>query len=92
MSAIAPEIFKAYDIRGLYGSQIDGDLAEQIGRAFARNHASIHFLLSHHGNGEKENRAKGATRIRTSGSGSKKFARARAVAAKAVNARPKASH
>ena len=31
-----PGIFKAYDIRGLYGSQIDGDLAEQIGRAFAR--------------------------------------------------------
>jgi phosphomannomutase len=31
-----PAIFKAYDIRGLYGSQIDGDLAEQIGRAFAR--------------------------------------------------------
>jgi len=31
-----PDIFKAYDIRGLYGSQIDGDLAELIGRAFAR--------------------------------------------------------
>src|SRR5580704_4955864 len=31
-----PEIFKAYDIRGLYGQQIDGDVAEQIGRAFAR--------------------------------------------------------
>jgi phosphomannomutase len=30
------DIFKAYDIRGLYGSQIDGDAAEQIGRAFAR--------------------------------------------------------
>jgi phosphomannomutase len=30
------DIFKAYDIRGLYGSQIDGELAEQIGRAFAR--------------------------------------------------------
>src|SRR6266508_6164463 len=30
------EIFKAYDIRGLYGEQIDGDLAEQIGRAFVR--------------------------------------------------------
>ncbi|MEA2334199.1 MAG: hypothetical protein QOG40_689, partial [Solirubrobacteraceae bacterium] len=30
-----PEIFKAYDIRGLYGEQIDGDLAEAIGRAFA---------------------------------------------------------
>jgi phosphomannomutase len=30
-----PEIFKAYDIRGIYGEQIDGDLAERIGRAFA---------------------------------------------------------
>jgi phosphomannomutase len=34
--ALDPDIFKAYDIRGLYGSQIDGDVAEQIGRAFAR--------------------------------------------------------
>jgi phosphomannomutase len=32
----APEIFKAYDIRGLYGEQLDGDTAELIGRAFAR--------------------------------------------------------
>jgi len=31
-----PEIFKAYDVRGLYGEQIDGDVAESIGRAFAR--------------------------------------------------------
>jgi phosphomannomutase len=31
-----PEIFKAYDVRGLYGEQIDGDVAEQVGRAFAR--------------------------------------------------------
>ena len=30
------EIFKAYDIRGLYGEQIDGDVAERVGRAFAR--------------------------------------------------------
>jgi phosphomannomutase len=30
-----PDIFKAYDIRGLYGEQIDGPIAEQIGRAFA---------------------------------------------------------
>jgi len=30
------EIFKAYDIRGLYGTQIDGDVAERIGHAFAR--------------------------------------------------------
>jgi phosphomannomutase len=36
MSLVNPEIFKAYDIRGLYGSDIDADLAEQIGRAFAR--------------------------------------------------------
>jgi phosphomannomutase len=37
MSLIAnPEIFKAYDIRGLYGKEIDADLAEAIGRAFAR--------------------------------------------------------
>ena len=32
---VPPEIFKAYDIRGLYGEQIDGDVAERIGRAFA---------------------------------------------------------
>jgi phosphomannomutase len=36
MSAISPDIFKAYDVRGLYGEQIDGDVAEQVGRAFAR--------------------------------------------------------
>jgi phosphomannomutase len=33
---IDPGIFKAYDVRGLYGEQIDGDVAEQVGRAFAR--------------------------------------------------------
>ena len=33
--AVPDEIFKAYDIRGLYGEQIDGDVAEAIGRAFA---------------------------------------------------------
>jgi len=37
MSTVAnPEIFKAYDIRGLYGADIDAVLAELIGRAFAR--------------------------------------------------------
>jgi phosphomannomutase len=30
------EIFKAYDIRGLHGEQLDADGAEQIGRAFVR--------------------------------------------------------
>ncbi len=32
--ALAPEIFKAYDVRGLYGSEIDARAAGQIGRAF----------------------------------------------------------
>ncbi len=35
-AALDPSIFKAYDIRGIYGEQIDGDLAEQIGRGFVR--------------------------------------------------------
>jgi phosphomannomutase len=29
-----PSIFKAYDIRGLYPSQIDGEVARRVGRAF----------------------------------------------------------
>jgi phosphomannomutase len=29
-------IFKAYDVRGLYGSELDGDTAEAIGRGLAR--------------------------------------------------------
>jgi phosphomannomutase len=37
MGAVAnPGIFKAYDIRGLYGEEIDAESAELIGRAFAR--------------------------------------------------------
>ena len=37
MSTVArPGIFKAYDIRGLYGTDIDAGTAELIGRAFAR--------------------------------------------------------
>jgi phosphomannomutase len=31
---LSPEIFKAYDIRGLYPEQIDGEVAERIGHAF----------------------------------------------------------
>ncbi len=33
--SVPAEIFKAYDVRGLYGEQIDGDVAEAIGRGFA---------------------------------------------------------
>ena len=29
-------IFKAYDVRGLYGDEIDGDVAFEVGRAFTR--------------------------------------------------------
>ncbi|MEK6328206.1 MAG: phosphomannomutase/phosphoglucomutase [Actinomycetota bacterium] len=36
MTAVPPGIFKAYDVRGLYGEEIDGDTAWLIGRAFAR--------------------------------------------------------
>jgi phosphomannomutase len=35
MPQISPDVFKAYDIRGIAGRDIDGDVAEQIGRAFA---------------------------------------------------------
>src|SRR3954454_7701657 len=31
-----PSIFKAYDVRGVYGEQLDPDDAYRIGRAFAR--------------------------------------------------------
>src|SRR3954447_12701003 len=41
MSAPA-QIFKAYDIRGLYGDEIDGDVAESVGRAFVRVLAGMH--------------------------------------------------
>ncbi len=41
MTAAPADIFKAYDIRGLYGEQIDGDLAERIGRAFAHVLAAL---------------------------------------------------
>jgi phosphomannomutase len=34
-AAPTPDIFKAYDIRGIYGEQIDGEIAERIGAAFA---------------------------------------------------------
>jgi phosphomannomutase len=36
MPTVSPDIFKAYDIRGIYPDDIDGDVAELIGRAFVR--------------------------------------------------------
>ena len=41
MPQVPPSIFKAYDIRGIYGEQIDGDVAELIGRAFAHVLATL---------------------------------------------------
>ncbi len=35
-TTVPDQIFKAYDVRGLYGDEIDGDAADAIGRAFAR--------------------------------------------------------
>jgi phosphomannomutase len=34
MTTIEPGIFKAYDVRGLYPSQLDAEVARRIGRAF----------------------------------------------------------
>ncbi len=36
MTPVAPGIFKAYDVRGLYGTELDGETAQLVGRAFAR--------------------------------------------------------
>ena len=36
-----PEIFKAYDIRGVHGDDLDPGIAHQIGRAFARVIAAL---------------------------------------------------
>lgn len=42
MSVQVPDsIFKAYDVRGLYGDEITGDVAELIGRGFARTIADL---------------------------------------------------
>jgi len=36
LAEVAPEIFKAYDVRGLYGTEMDGEVNHRLGRAFAR--------------------------------------------------------
>ena len=36
MQTLDPGIFKAYDVRGLYGDQIDDEVAFNLGRAFVR--------------------------------------------------------
>ncbi|MGC9220452.1 MAG: phosphomannomutase/phosphoglucomutase [Solirubrobacteraceae bacterium] len=41
MTHVSPEVFKAYDIRGVYGRDLDATSARQIGRAFARVLANL---------------------------------------------------
>ena len=36
MTVVSPDIFKAYDVRGIYPDQIDDGVAYRLGRAFAR--------------------------------------------------------
>jgi phosphomannomutase len=36
MTSVAPGIFKAYDVRGVYGDEIDPGVARLLGRAFVR--------------------------------------------------------
>jgi phosphomannomutase len=36
LRSVAPGIFKAYDVRGLYGEEMDGEVGHLLGRAFAR--------------------------------------------------------
>ena len=45
--SVPTDIFKAYDIRGLHGEQIDGDVAEQVGRAFVLVLAEMHGKPAH---------------------------------------------
>jgi phosphomannomutase len=36
LTVVTPGIFKAYDVRGLYGEEMDGEVGHLLGRAFAR--------------------------------------------------------
>jgi phosphomannomutase len=41
MAVVSPDIFKAYDVRGIYPDQIDEQIAYRIGRAFPRVLATL---------------------------------------------------
>ena len=45
MATVPEQIFKAYDVRGLYGDDIDEDIAEQLGRAFVRVLAELGYQV-----------------------------------------------
>jgi len=46
VSPLDPEVFKAYDVRGLYPSQINEQLAEQIGRCFVAHLGARRIAIS----------------------------------------------
>src|SRR5919199_2558349 len=41
MASISPEIFKAYDVRGIYPDDVDDDVAYRVARGFARVIAAL---------------------------------------------------
>src|SRR3954462_8535007 len=41
MATVPEQIFKAYDVRGLYGDDLEEDVAEPLGRAFVRVLAAL---------------------------------------------------
>jgi phosphomannomutase len=41
MKAVPPEIFKAYDVRGIYPEQVDEEVAYRVGRGFAHTIAAL---------------------------------------------------
>ena len=47
MTTVSPDIFKAYDIRGIHGRDLDSEGAHQIGRAFARVIAQLAAKPTH---------------------------------------------
>lgn len=44
---LLPEVFKAYDIRGLYGDEIDEEGAERVGRAFVAVTGASRVAVGH---------------------------------------------
>jgi phosphomannomutase len=47
LTTVAPSIFKAYDVRGVYGEEMDGEVAYLLGRAFARVLARLRGKETH---------------------------------------------
>src|SRR3990167_11015620 len=42
-----PEIFKAYDIRGIYGKDFDEEFAYRLGRVLVKNVEGRDYLVAH---------------------------------------------